>query len=171
MAVAAASCGPRPSVENEDAIVRVRLVLLALMACLAAAAPAAGEKRPFHSLTIGYDSRDGVFYGVARADSLAWAELRTGIAFDGEQSSVQVGLRRQILPDVTAMLAVSHPLLDTSPRVARDFSTQLHGDIFWRNLFGLSLDGRGEQRQLSLNIWKIEIPIAGHVDGVPWVLR
>ena len=150
---------------------RFRPVLLVCLAVLAAASPAAADKRPFHSLTVGYDSRDGVFYGLARSDSLAWAELRTGIAFDGEQSAVQVGLRRQLLPDVTAMLAVSHPLLGASPRVARDFSTQLHGDIFWRNLFGLSLDGRGEQRQLSLNIWKIEIPIAGHVDGVPWVLR
>lgn len=150
---------------------RLRPVLLLCLALLAAASPAAADKRAFHSLTIGYDSRDGVFCGLSRADSLAWAELRTGIAFDGEQSAVQVGLRRQLFPDVTAMLAVSHPLLGASPRVARDFSTQLHGDIFWRNLFGLSLDGRGEQRQLSLNIWKIEIPIAGHVDGVPWVLR
>jgi len=153
-------------------IVRIRFVLLSLLGVLAACPPAAAGERPFHSLTIGYHSRSGLFYGLSRADSLAWAEVRTGIVYGGgDQAAVQIGLRRRLFPDVTAMVAVSEPLIGASPRALRDFSRQLHGDIFWREFFGLSLDGKGEQRQLTLNIWKIEIPIAGHVDGVPWVLR
>jgi hypothetical protein len=150
---------------------RAQFVLLCLLGTLVACPPAAAGGRPFHLLTIGYGSRIGAFYGLARVDSLAWAEVRTGIIFGSGESAMQLGLCRQLLPDVTAMVAINEPLLGDSPRVARDFNRQLHGDIFWKNFLGLSLDGKGEQRQLSLNVWKIPIPIAGHIDGVPWVLR
>ncbi len=150
---------------------RARLVFLLLLGMLGACSPAVAGGRPFHMLTVGYGSRIGPFYGLARADSLAWAQLRTGIVFGGGGTALQLGLYRQLWPDVTAMVAVNEPLRGASPFVAGEFGRQLHGDIFWKNFLGLALDGKGERRQLSLYVWKIPIPIAGRLDGVPWVLR
>ena len=149
---------------------RGRLILFALILPLAVCPPAGAGERLFHSLSVGYSTRHGIIYGMARSDSLAWAEVRTGILYGAGQTAIQIGLRRQLLTDVIAMVAISEPLPVISPHAARDFSRQLHGDIYWKGLLGLSLDGKGEQRQLSLNVWRIGIPIAGHIDGVPWVL-
>lgn len=148
--------------------VLVGLSLLAL-SVLGTIPPAGAGERPFDLLTIGFHSSHGAFCGLARRDSLAGGELRSGLLFAGGQTAVQVGLYRRLLPDVTALLAINEPLPGLGP--GWDLSRQFHGDILWKDLLGLSLDGKGEQRQLSLNIWRIPIPIAGHIDGVPWVLR
>ena len=162
---------PRRAHRTEATTMRLRFVPLVLLLGFAAAPPALAGERPFHLLTMGYGSRIGPFCGLARVDSLAWAEVRTGILFGSGEAAMQIGLYRRLLPDVTAMVAINEPLLGDSPRVAREFGRQLHGDVYWKNWLGLALDGKGEQRQLSLCIWKIPIPIAGHLDGVPWVLR
>lgn len=151
---------------------RLLPVLLAVLCLAGAVPPATAGDLPFHRLSLGYSSRIGLIYGLGRTDSLAWAEVRTGVVFGGyDQAAFQIGLCRRILPDVTAMVAISEPLVGVSPRALSHFSRQYHGDIFWKDLFGLSLDGKGESRQLSLNIWRVAIPIAGHIEGVPWVLR